>query len=79
MLAGVSIVLFLLMHVAPGGPEAALLGGDISKDTAAQLRRSLGLEGIVRNTRSVARCGSRGAPQQSAAGRAVVRAAERHP
>ena len=44
MLAGVSIVLFLLMHLAPGGPEAALLGGDISKDTAAQLRRSLGLD-----------------------------------
>ncbi len=44
MLVGVSIVLFLLLHIAPGGPEAALLGGDISKDTAAQLRRSLGLD-----------------------------------
>ncbi len=44
MLVGVSIVLFTLLHVAPGGPEAALLGGDISKETAAMLRRSLGLD-----------------------------------
>lgn len=44
MLVGVSAVLFLLIHAAPGGPEAALLGGDISKDTAAQIRRSLGLD-----------------------------------
>ncbi len=44
MLLGVSAVLFILLHVAPGGPEAALLGGDISKDTAAMLRRSLGLD-----------------------------------
>ncbi len=44
MLVGVSVVLFLLLHVAPGGPEAALLGGDISQDTAATIRRSLGLD-----------------------------------
>lgn len=44
MLLGVSAVLFLLLHAAPGGPEAALLGGDLSKDTAAMLRRSLGLD-----------------------------------
>jgi len=44
MLIGVSVVLFVLLHMAPGGPEAALLGGDISKETAAMLRRSLGLD-----------------------------------
>jgi peptide/nickel transport system permease protein len=44
MLVGVSAVVFLLIHIAPGGPEAALLGGDISREMAAQLRRSLGLD-----------------------------------
>ncbi|HYM69187.1 MAG TPA: ABC transporter permease [bacterium] len=44
MLLGVSVVLFILLHLAPGGPEAALLGGDLSQQDAAALRRSLGLD-----------------------------------
>jgi peptide/nickel transport system permease protein len=44
MLLGVSVLLFVLLHLAPGGPEAALLGGDLSKDTAAAVRHSLGLD-----------------------------------
>jgi peptide/nickel transport system permease protein len=44
MLIGVSIVLFVLLHLAPGGPEAALLGGDISKEAAHAVRHSLGLD-----------------------------------
>lgn len=44
MLLGVSAVLFVLLHLAPGGPEAALLGGDISKEAAQAVRHSLGLD-----------------------------------
>jgi peptide/nickel transport system permease protein len=44
MLLGVSVVLFVLIHVAPGGPEATLLGGDLNQQDAASLRRSLGLD-----------------------------------
>lgn len=28
MLAGVSVILFTLMRLAPGGPEAVLIGGE---------------------------------------------------
>lgn len=44
MLVGISIVLFLLMHLAPGGPEAVLLGPDLSQEAAEQLRAQLGLD-----------------------------------
>ena len=44
MLLGVSVVLFVFLHLAPGGPEAALLGGDLSQQDAAMVRRSLGLD-----------------------------------
>ena len=44
MLTGVSLVLFVIMRLAPGGPEAVLIGGDLSQDAAAQIRHRLGLD-----------------------------------
>jgi peptide/nickel transport system permease protein len=44
MLVGVSLVLFTLMRLAPGGPEAVLAGGDLSPELAAQVRQRLGLD-----------------------------------
>ena len=43
-LIGVSIILFTLMHLAPGGPEAVLMGDDISAEAAARIRANLGLD-----------------------------------
>jgi peptide/nickel transport system permease protein len=44
MLAGVSVILFTLMRLAPGGPEAVLVGGEFSQEVAAQVRERLGLD-----------------------------------
>src|SRR5215831_12380909 len=44
MLVGVSIVLFTIMRLAPGGPEAVLIGGEFSPESAAQIRQRLGLD-----------------------------------
>src|SRR5215471_13013184 len=44
MLIGVSIVLFTIMRLAPGGPEAVLIGGEFSPEAAAQIRQRLGLD-----------------------------------
>jgi peptide/nickel transport system permease protein len=44
MLAGVSLVLFAIMRLAPGGPEAVLVGGEFSPEVAAQVRQRLGLD-----------------------------------
>src|SRR5262245_44006124 len=44
MLAGVSVMLFALMRLAPGGPEAVLVGGEFSQEVAAQVRQRLGLD-----------------------------------
>jgi peptide/nickel transport system permease protein len=44
MLVGVSVVLFTLMRLAPGGPEAVLVGGEFSQEAAAQIRQRLGLD-----------------------------------
>ncbi len=44
MLVGVSLLLFTLMRLAPGGPEAVLVGSDFSQETAAQIRNQLGLD-----------------------------------
>ena len=44
MLAGVSVILFTLMRLAPGGPEAVLIGGEFSQEVAAQVRQRLGLD-----------------------------------
>src|SRR5574337_1066032 len=44
MLLGVSLILFTLMRLAPGGPEAVLVGGEFSPETAAQIRQRLGLD-----------------------------------
>jgi len=38
MLVGVSIILFTIMRLAPGGPEAVLIGGEFSQEAAAQIR-----------------------------------------
>ncbi len=43
MLVGVSLILFTIMRLAPGGPEAVLIGGEFSQETAAQVRHRLGL------------------------------------
>ena len=44
MLFGVSIILFAIMRVAPGGPEAVLVGGEFSPEAAARVRQRLGLD-----------------------------------
>jgi peptide/nickel transport system permease protein len=44
MLIGVSLVLFGIMRLAPGGPEAVLIGGEFSEEAAAQIRQRLGLD-----------------------------------
>lgn len=44
MLMGVSLILFTLMRLAPGGPEAVLIGGEFSQEVAAQIRHRLGLD-----------------------------------
>src|SRR3989441_2944886 len=44
MLVGVTIILFAIMRVAPGGPEAVLVGGEFSPETAARVRQRLGLD-----------------------------------
>jgi len=44
MLFGVSVILFLIMRLAPGGPEAVLVGGELSPEVAAQVRARLGLD-----------------------------------
>lgn len=44
MLLGVSVILFTIMRLAPGGPEAVLIGGEFSRDAAAQIRQRLGLD-----------------------------------
>jgi peptide/nickel transport system permease protein len=44
MLVGVSLILFTLMRLAPGGPEAVLIGGEFSPEAAARIRQRLGLD-----------------------------------
>src|SRR5437867_10441289 len=44
MLVGVSMILFAIMRLAPGGPEAVLIGGEFSAEAAAQIRQRLGLD-----------------------------------
>jgi peptide/nickel transport system permease protein len=44
MLIGVSLILFTLMRLAPGGPEAVLIGGEFSQEAAARIRQRLGLD-----------------------------------
>ena len=44
MLVGVSLILFTIMWLAPGGPEAVLIGGEFSQEAAAQVRHRLGLD-----------------------------------
>src|SRR5262245_18091334 len=43
MLVGVSVVLFTIRRLAPGGPEAVPIGGEFSPEAAAQIRLRLGL------------------------------------
>src|SRR5438128_2756174 len=44
MLVGVSMILFAIMRLAPGGPEAVLVGGEFSTEAAARIRQRLGLD-----------------------------------
>jgi peptide/nickel transport system permease protein len=44
MLFGVSLILFTIMRLAPGGPEAVLIGGEFSQEAAARIRQRLGLD-----------------------------------
>jgi peptide/nickel transport system permease protein len=44
MLVSVSLILFVIMQLAPGGPEAVLIGGEFSAEAAAQIRARLGLD-----------------------------------
>src|SRR5262249_52470675 len=44
MLIEVSLILFTLMRLAPGGPEAVLIGGEFSQEVAARICHRLGLD-----------------------------------
>ncbi len=44
VLIGASIIVFLLIHLIPGGPEAALLGERMSDENVARIRENLGLD-----------------------------------
>ena len=44
VLIGASILVFLLVHLIPGGPEAVLLGERASDENVAALRERLGLQ-----------------------------------
>ena len=57
MLVGVSIILFTIMRLAPGGPEAVLIGGEFSQEAAAQIRQRLGARSSARA--AVSRLGRR--------------------
>jgi peptide/nickel transport system permease protein len=43
-LVGVSIILFIILHLAPGGPEAMLIGDQYNPEMAEAARRNLGLD-----------------------------------
>lgn len=43
-LLGVSVILFIILHVAPGGPEAMLIGDQYNEEMAAAARHNLGLD-----------------------------------
>ncbi len=44
VLIGASIVVFLLVHLIPGGPEVVLLGERMSDENVARIRERLGLD-----------------------------------
>lgn len=44
VLFGASVLVFMLIHLIPGGPEAVLLGERISEENVAKLRANLGLD-----------------------------------
>jgi peptide/nickel transport system permease protein len=44
VLFGASVIVFLLVHLIPGGPEVVLLGERISEENVARLRAQLGLD-----------------------------------
>src|SRR5690606_2144380 len=41
---GVSLLVFLMIHLAPGDPTTVILGADWTEQSAAQLRTELGLD-----------------------------------
>lgn len=41
---GISFLIFILMHIAPGDPVSLLLGDDVTPEDIAQMRRELGLD-----------------------------------
>ncbi|HEX7126140.1 MAG TPA: ABC transporter permease [Thermodesulfobacteriota bacterium] len=47
LLVGVSVLLFAIMHAAPGGPEAMLVGETFDPAVAESLRRQYGLDDPV--------------------------------
>jgi peptide/nickel transport system permease protein len=44
VLLGISFLIFMLMHIAPGDPVSLLLGDDVTPEDIAQMRRELGLD-----------------------------------
>lgn len=43
-LIGVSVILFVVLHIAPGGPETMLIGDQYNEEMAAAARHNLGLD-----------------------------------
>jgi len=44
VLLGVSLLIFLVLHLAPGDPAAIMLGAEATKESIAQLHRDLGMD-----------------------------------
>ena len=44
VLLGVSLIVFLVMHLAPGDPAEVMLGANANKEDLARLRTQLGLD-----------------------------------
>jgi peptide/nickel transport system permease protein len=44
VLFGVSVVVFMLLHLAPGDPVRLLLADDVPDEIAEQVRRDLGFD-----------------------------------
>src|ERR671922_1820776 len=44
VLAGVSVIIFMVLHLSPGDPAEIMLGSQATKEDLARLRAELGLD-----------------------------------
>ena len=61
VLLGVSVVVFMVLHLSPGDPAEIMLGSQATKDDLARLRTDLGLDQPLQSSTSAGSPTSRGA------------------